>query len=218
MGTRRCNDRRPRYTSLGPVTQGKLKCLNDRRENFPEQADDAALARRIAAAHPERDEAAEAELYRRLAPRLRFYGLRHLRDDHAARDLVQQVMVTALERLRAGELRDPAMLASFLFGMCRMTVLDLRRTHARRERLLETFAGDVPMADAAVADRLDQRRLLSCLDTLPERERTVLMMTFYDDRKAAEVADELALSEANVRVIRHRGLQRLRGCVTGAVA
>jgi RNA polymerase sigma-70 factor (ECF subfamily) len=102
--------------------------------------------------------------------------------------------------------------------MCRMVVLDLRRTHSRRERLLETFAGDVPMADAAVADRLDHRRLLACLDGLPERERSVLVMTFYDERKSPEVAAELAISEANVRVIRHRGLQRLRDCVTGGTA
>jgi len=199
--------------------QGKLKCLNDRHENLGDPGgDDAALARRIAAAHPARDEAAEAELYRRLAPRIRFYGLRHLRDEHAARDLVQQVMLMALERLRGGKLREPEMLASFLFGMCRMVVLDLRRTHARRERLLETFAGDVPMADPAAAPRLDHQRLLSCLDGLPERERTILVMTFYDDRKSPDVAAELALSEANVRVIRHRGLQRLRDCVTGGLA
>lgn len=174
--------------------------------------------RRIAGSRPAPDAAAEAELCRRLAPRVRFYGLRHLRDEHAARDLAQQVLVMTLERLRAGKLREPEMLASFVFGMCRMVVLDQRRNFARRERLLETYAGDVPMADPASAPRLDQQRLMGCLDALPERERAILVMTFYDDRKAPDVARELALSEANVRVIRHRGLQRLRECVTGGMA
>lgn len=220
MGTRRCNEAARRYTSLGRISRGKLKCLNDRDENIADTgaAEDATLARRIAAAHPGRDEAAESRLFARLAPRVRFYGLRHLRDEHAARDLVQQVMLTTLESLRAGKLRDPAMLASFIFGICRMTVLDQRRTHARRERLLEAFAGDVPTADPASAPRLDHERLLACLDRLPERERTILVMTFYDDRKAPDVAADLALSEANVRVIRHRGLQRLRNCVAGGPA
>jgi RNA polymerase sigma-70 factor (ECF subfamily) len=40
--------------------------------------DDGALARRVAAAGATPDSAAEAELYRRLAPRVRLYGLRHL--------------------------------------------------------------------------------------------------------------------------------------------
>ena len=153
-----------------------------------------------------------------MAPRVRLYGLRHLRDQHAAADLVQQVLMMTLERLRAGKLREPEMLASFMFGMCRMVVLESRRTHFRQEQLLSEFADDVPIADASIAPRLDDARLLRCLERLSERERSVLVLTFYDDQPAASVAREVGLSEGNVRVIRHRGLQRLRDCVTGAAA
>lgn len=182
------------------------------------QLDDASLVRRIAGPGAGEDRQAEAELFRRFAPRVRFYGYRHLREEQAAADLVQQVMMMTLERLRSGKLRKPEMLASFVLGMCRMVVLDLRRTHVRRERLLATFAADVPMADPSASPRLDHERLLRCLDRLPEREKSVLVMSFYDDRRAAQVAQELGVSEANVRVIRHRGLQRLRDCVTGQEA
>ncbi len=89
------------------------------------------------------DQAAEAELFRRMAPRVRLYGLRHLRDRHAADDLVQQVLLTALEVLRAGRLRESGKLASFVLGTCRMTVLDLKRNAQRKERLLEQFGVDV---------------------------------------------------------------------------
>jgi RNA polymerase sigma-70 factor (ECF subfamily) len=177
--------------------------------------DDATLVRRIAAAPDGSDVAAETELYRRLAPRVRLYGLRHLRDRHAAADLVQQVLLLTLERLRAGKLRDADMLVSFVFGTCRMTVLELRRTGLRRERLLERYAGDVPAADPAQSPRLDHARLLGCLDRLSERERSVMVMTFYDDQPAREVATTLGVSEGNVRVIRHRGVDRLRDCVMG---
>jgi RNA polymerase sigma-70 factor (ECF subfamily) len=54
--------------------------------------------------------------YRRLAPRVRLYGLRHLRDRHAAADLVQQVLLMTLERLRAGKVREPERIASFVLG------------------------------------------------------------------------------------------------------
>ncbi len=180
--------------------------------------DEAALARRIAAAPDGSDVAAETELYRRLAPRVRLYGLKHLRDGQAASDLVQHVLMLTLERLRAGKLRDAERLVSFVFGTCRMTVLELRRTGARRERLLDLYADDVPMADPAASPRLDHARLVGCLDRLSERERSVLVMTFYDDQPAKEVASALGLSEGNVRVIRHRGLERLRDCVTGGGA
>jgi RNA polymerase sigma-70 factor, ECF subfamily len=185
--------------------------------SFPDPAsppDDAALAQRVGQAAPATDPEAEAELCRRLAPRVRLYGLRHLGNEAAAADLMQQVMLLMIERLRAGALREPERLASFVFGICRMVVLDLRRGHARRERLLETY-GEALLPPEAPPPNPDHKRLAHCLEALPERERTVLLLTFYDDMPAETLARELDLSPANVRVIRHRGLARLRGCVTG---
>jgi len=176
--------------------------------------DDAALARRVGQAAPAIDDGAEAELCRRLAPRVRLYGLRHLGDEAQAADLMQQVMLLMIERLRAGALREPERLASFVFGICRMVVLDLKRGRARRERLLETW-GEALLPPEAPAPSLDRKRVAHCLERLPERERTVLLLTFYDDMPADSLARELDLSPANVRVIRHRGLARLRRCVTG---
>jgi DNA-directed RNA polymerase specialized sigma24 family protein len=38
-------------------------------------------------------------------------------------------------------------------------------------------------------------------------------LTFYDEQTSADVASFLGVSEANVRVIRHRALHRLRECM-----
>jgi len=38
-------------------------------------------------------------------------------------------------------------------------------------------------------------------------------MTFYDDQTAADVSNFLGVSDANVRVIRHRAIQQLRQCM-----
>lgn len=130
---------------------------------------DSEVVRRIGSGN---DREAESELFRRMAPRVRLYGLRHLRNGHAADDLTQQVLITTLEALRAGRLREPERLASFVLGTCRMTV-----------------------------------------QTLKERERTVLVMTFYEERTGSDVAGFLGISEANVRVIRHRAIHQLRECM-----
>jgi len=177
------------------------------------EPDDADLARRIAAARPGLGAAAEAELYRRLAPRVRLYGLKHLREPQAAADLVQQVLLMTIERLRAGQVREPERLASYVLGMCRMVVLDLQRTHARHGRLLVTFAHELRSEQSDGTPHLDDACLLRCLGRLPERERSILVMTFYDDRQARDFAIDLGISEGNVRVIRHRGLERLRECM-----
>jgi DNA-directed RNA polymerase specialized sigma24 family protein len=38
-------------------------------------------------------------------------------------------------------------------------------------------------------------------------------MSFYDERVCADVASFLGVSEANVRVIRHRAIRQLRECM-----
>jgi RNA polymerase sigma-70 factor (ECF subfamily) len=182
----------------------------------PADNTDELLARRILGAAPARDAAAEAELYGRLAPRVRLYGLKHLRNAQAAADLVQDVLLLTLEKLRAREIREPERIASFVLGACRQTVIDQRRGRQRRERLLNIYADDLPLADAAPAPPLDLDRLQHCLNHLPARERAVVMMTFYDDAPAAAVASELGVSATHVRVIRHRGIEHLRECVNGA--
>lgn len=176
---------------------------------------EAQLARRIAAAPPgaARSEA-ESELYRLLAPRIRRYGLRHLRDAHAAADLAQHVMVLTIERLRDGTLREPERVLSYVLGTSRLTVMDQRRGERRREALLERH-GDalLPEPAATVAPSLDHHRVANCLERLPERERAVLVMSFYDDQPSDAVGRELGLTPGNVRVIRHRGIDKLRRCV-----
>ena len=73
----------------------------------------------------------------------------------------------------------------------------------------------MPLADVNMAPRLDHQRVADCLERLPERERSVLVLTFYDDQPSDAVGAQLGLSAGNVRVIRHRGLDKLRRCVNG---
>jgi RNA polymerase sigma-70 factor (ECF subfamily) len=172
---------------------------------------DADLAPRIA----EGDREAEAEMCRRMGPRIRLYGLRHLRSSSAADDLVQQVLVKILESLRAARLREPDKLVQFVLGTCRMTVLAERRGSRRQDELLAMFGGDLVPGPPPMP-RLDDRQLARCVQALKERERSVIVMTFYDEQTAAETARFLGTSEAHVRVIRHRAIHQLRVCMEAA--
>jgi RNA polymerase sigma-70 factor (ECF subfamily) len=93
-----------------------------------------------------------------------------------------------------------------------MTVLDLRRNSHRQEELLAMFGGDL-VPNPSPVPRLDDHQLARCVHALKERERFVVVMTFYDDQTAAETAGFLGILEANVRVIRHRAIQQLRACM-----
>jgi RNA polymerase sigma factor (sigma-70 family) len=64
---------------------------------------------------------------------------------------------------------------------------------------------------SARCKEFDEAKLAKCLDNLSERARSVLVLSFYADKSAAEVGRELGLRAENVRVIRYRALLSLDG-------
>jgi RNA polymerase sigma-70 factor (ECF subfamily) len=175
--------------------------------------DDGTLARLIASSSPETAVAAEAELYRRFAPRVRLFGLKHLRDDAAAHDLAQQALLVAIERLRANDVREPDQIASFILGTSRMLAQAQQRTERRRAEIRSEYAHLMPVSVEPSTAAVDRTQIEHCLRQLGERERTVLVLTFFADRPAAAIADAVGMSPGAVRVARHRALGRMRDCL-----
>jgi RNA polymerase sigma-70 factor (ECF subfamily) len=161
------------------------------------------------------DAAREAEraLCQRYARRIRLYGVRHLRDEDGARELVQQVLVVTLESIRAGKIEQPERLASFILGTCRFLVWDQRRGDQQRQEVAVQAAAELPRTVDPEWERVDAVRLVRCLSSLPTRDLTVVRMTYQEDQSAEEIAAALALEPGNVRVIRHRALRRLQVCL-----
>ncbi len=178
----------------------------------PSTASDGDVARAIASVPPGTAQSEESELYHRFAPRVRLYGLKHLRDDAAADDLAQQVLLVTIERLRAGDVRNPDEIGSFILGTSRMLAGATVRKARRRERLTAQFhAPELTVAPVVASE--DVGVVARCLHALAERDRRVLLLTFYADRTSAEIAADLGVTGTVVRVARHRALERLRACV-----
>jgi RNA polymerase sigma-70 factor (ECF subfamily) len=174
---------------------------------------DAELVRCIAQGDDARQ--AEAELCRRFAPRVRLYGLRHLRDPDRAFDLAQAVLLAVLEAARAGRIEQPEHVERFVLGTCRNAAQRMRQQNAKQAP-----------ADAAELERrvgafepsfehVDTGALLRCLRKLDARSRSVVLLSFQAERDTEEIAHVLKLSSGNVRVLRHRALADLRGCLDG---
>lgn len=180
-----------------------------------QEAADAMLAETIASVPAGQATEAEAELYRRFAPRVRLFGLKHLRNEAAALDLVQQVFIVTLERLRAGEVRNSEAIGSFILGTSRTIASAHRKIGNRRTALLEQFEDRNAMAAPIDAATFDIPRMARCLDTLPLRDRTILILTFYAEKPASDIAAELQLAPGAVRVARSRALGRMRECLNG---
>jgi RNA polymerase sigma-70 factor (ECF subfamily) len=175
-----------------------------------EGVSDAELVRRIAArGEPSRD--AETELCRRFAPRIRLYGLRHLRDEERARDLTQAVLLAVLEAVRGGRVLDHERVDRFILGTCRNTALRVRERDARAVLTGdEEGIADVPVAEV---DRVELQALFHCLGALEGRARRIVLLSFHEGRDAEEIAGMLEMTSVNVRVVRHRAVAAVRRCL-----
>ncbi len=175
----------------------------------PTQLDAAARARPIAARVGAAREC-EAELFRRFAPRVRLFGLRHLHTDPLADDLVQRVMLVTIQKLRDGAVREPEHIGSFVLGTARVLARDQRRS----DRLLPV---DSAPSGEALVDEPDpylRKRLVGCVEQLGERERAIVVLSFFQEQDSTEIGTTLGMQPPHVRVARHRALAQLRDCLT----
>lgn len=175
---------------------------------------DAELVHRIARGADVRE--AEAELCRRFAPRIRLYGLRHLRCEDRAADLVQSVLLSVLDAARSGRVEQAEQLDRFVLGTCRNVA---RRVRERETRTVPVESAELEQRVGAFEpsfERIDSGGLLRCLQKLEERARSVVLLSFHSEHDTEQIAQALQLSVGNVRVVRHRALAELRGCLDNA--
>jgi RNA polymerase sigma-70 factor (ECF subfamily) len=119
-----------------------------------------------------------------------------------AEDAVQETWLALLRGIDRFEGRSS--LQSWLFQIC----ANRARSLSARERptipLDVDLAGDAPNTADPTAD------VYRAIDELPEAQRRVVVLRDVEGRPASEVCDVLALSEANQRVLLHRGRARVR--------
>jgi RNA polymerase sigma-70 factor (ECF subfamily) len=120
-----------------------------------------------------------------------------------ADDLLQDVFLTALERLRS--LRDADAFGGWLAAIARNRATD----HHRRRPPAEAFSVD----DLAAEDRGPGAEALAALDAikaLPAAYRETLTLRLVEGMTGPEIAARTGLTPRSVRVNLHRGMKQLR--------
>jgi len=150
------------------------------------------------------DRAAFAELYQRFTRMVHGVVLARIARPgaHDVDDVVQDVFVTALERLN--DLREPAAFGGWLAAIARHRATDSRR----RVPIMEPLVDDV--AATKDPDRLEARAILNTVRALPDAYRETLILRLVEGMTGAEIADRTGLTPASVRVNLHRGMKLLR--------
>ena len=136
-------------------------------------------------------------------------------DRESAGEVLQDAYLRILEG-RARFARGSSF-RTWLFGVIRVVALEHRREHARRAAMLERFGAggapdpssrSMPAERAEAAERAG--RLRDALAQLPERQREVLHLVFYQGMTIARAAEVMGVGVGTARTHYTRGKRALR--------
>jgi RNA polymerase sigma-70 factor, ECF subfamily len=168
------------------------------------------------------EEQAFEALVRMYGGRLLAVADRLVRNDEDARDVVQNAFLSAFRGL--DQFEGKCQLSTWLHRIVVNTALMTLRSRRRKpeesiDALLPSFRDDghhvEQFSDWTIpSDQLLQRAqtratVRACIDQLPERYRTVLLLRDIEERSTHEVAEILATTQAAVKVRLHRARQAL---------
>jgi RNA polymerase sigma-70 factor (sigma-E family) len=124
-----------------------------------------------------------------------------------AEDLVQEAFVRLYGRFR--DLRDPGAFEWYL----RRTIVNLVRSHFRRLRVERAYVesrGRERPVPAEPPDPGTREELWQALQELPERQRTAIVLRYYEDLSEARTAEVMGCPVGTVKSLVSRGTDRLR--------
>jgi len=178
----------------------------DERRGLEEHADQLAMQRLA-----EGDPVALRPLFDRWKRSLLTYFYRALGSMADAEDLALQVF----EKLyrAAPRYRPEARFSSWLFAIARNELRhELRRRRRKPVEALppEALEWAMPEVPSERIAREWEETLLHALQTLPERERSALLLTAAGELDRAAIAESLGTTVNHLYVIVHRARQRLR--------
>jgi RNA polymerase sigma-70 factor (ECF subfamily) len=172
---------------------------------------DAAQRRELAARFRSGDESALEQAYALYGPAVYHLALAGLRAGADAEDATQATFVAAWTGRETYD-EERGSLLSWLLGIARRKVLDRHRVVAREQRDAATARRFAPTdAVDGGADRIADRLLVADqLALLPEEQRRVLRLAFYDDLTHVQIAAVTGLPLGTVKSHLRRGMAALR--------
>ena len=139
------------------------------------------------------DEDAFRTLYERFADRVFRYAFTLLRNQHLAEEAAQETMIAVWKGAERFQGRSKA--STWIFGIARNKAFDLIRREKRGER-----TPDVSLVSPDPSPGLLQQEVVAgAMSTLPEPQREVVFLTFYEGLSYGEIAGVLGIPEGTVK-------------------
>jgi RNA polymerase sigma-70 factor (ECF subfamily) len=163
----------------------------------------------------EKNRDAFSRFYDLYAPMIYSLALRMLRASSEAEDLLQEIFLQVWRQAAAYSF-ERGTPEAWLINIARSRAIDKLRSMRRREKNLvltdDPAAAESPDNVETSAGESETRLIMnSALANLPEAQRRVLELAYFDGLSQTEIAARLAEPLGTVKTRMRAGIQRLRG-------
>ena len=164
------------------------------------------------------DREAFSQLYDRCSPLVFTLAMRMLRERSDAEDLLQEVFVQVW-RQAANYNEERGSPEAWIINIARSRAIDKLRSTRRRDQSFvltddPSGAESSENVESSVADSEAKMTMNSALANLPETQRRVLELAYFDDLTQTEIAERLSEPLGTVKTRMRAGIQRLRDMLT----
>jgi RNA polymerase sigma-70 factor (ECF subfamily) len=159
------------------------------------------------------DQEALEELYRVFSKGIRFYLCRQLGSQDLD-DKVHDVFLIITQSIQKGELRQPERLMGYVRTIVRRQVaihIDAAVQARRNQASLEVGSAvrdRRPDPERIAIERQNLELAMRILNSIPERDRDVLIRFYLREQPQEQICDELRLSSTQFRLIKSRAKAR----------
>ncbi len=152
-------------------------------------------------------------LYTHYYPYILNYIVNKVGNKEAAEDLTSSVFEKALNAIESFKWQGISF-SSWLFRIAKNTVIDFYRASSKYKTQISLEYIDVPTTnknpEELAIDEDFENRLKTLLNKLPERERKIIYMKFFEGYTNKTISGLVGVSETNVGTIVHRTVIKLR--------
>lgn len=165
------------------------------------------------------DRTADAEMVELYSKRVCNALVRLISNPADREDLLQDVWLVALMRIRRGELRQPALLLAFLLGIARALAANERRRHNRRATDPDSSAveqyPDESDGPAETAERAQCRQVaLKAINALRTKHYREVLLSSVAEHDKTQTCAALGIDAVQYSRILYKAKDRLRAAIT----
>ena len=176
---------------------------------------DDDLARSLLTRCAEQDEQALEELHGLLARRIYAFAFNRLRDPSLAETVLLDTLYEVWKS--AAKFKGQSRVSTWVLGICRYKVLELRREigpdHDDIESYAETMPSELENAEERLSRWQEEQVVHRCMTTLSAAHRECMQLVYFEGLSLAEIASIQNVPENTVKTRLFHARKLMRNCV-----